>query len=240
MSLPHSPAGRWSFSKALWVFLNWLVHQRYLRQSPLKQLNIPQPRPKRVAFAFEQARTVLAVAVVEFPELIPLLGVEWFAAVRPETAQKLDYADFIRNEKAIRLREGKHAQGDVEFVEGFHEVAWEWIPNRKSGPIAPMGFKAKLEALHHRLGFTKGNPWPQDVARRTALSHLISLTGSLERGARVALHSSPSTTLRFFRRRFPKTQAAAYYRLTPSAPRAFYKKSRPSLPRLIHSLSMGQ
>jgi integrase len=210
-----SPKGLQSFSRGLGVFLNFCVRKRYLTHNPLKDVNIPDPTPKRHVFTVAETEALLRKAEAEFPELIPVLAVEWFAGVRPHTAVLLDYADFDRKEGVITIRVGKFTAGDTEFVERIPDALWKWLPKLKTGPIAPRRVRLRLRAFHVACGYSKKNPWPKDVARHTFASHFAAQSGSLDAVAFAMNHRGPSTTLRYYRKRVPQAQGNAYFALRP-------------------------
>ena len=82
---------------------------------------------------------------------------------------------------------GKFAQGEVKYVERIPETLWAWLPEKKSGPIAPKWVKHWLTEFHKDLGY-RGNEWPCDVARHSLASHYAALSGSVET---MAADSSP-------------------------------------------------
>ncbi|MCW5548617.1 MAG: hypothetical protein KIT44_06595 [Opitutaceae bacterium] len=212
-----SPKGLHSFSKALGVFLNWCVAKKYLAESPLSQIYIPEPAPKRVIFEVDEVARLFRVATKDFPDLLPLLALEWFAGIRPETAELLEYRLIHRSDRVIRLEVGKFSQGSAEFVENIPDTVWHWLPKRLSGRVAPPNYKHRITALHQKLGYTSRNPWPQDVARRTFVSHFVALTGSLDSAAFAINHKRPATTLKYYRRRVSKESAKAYFAIRPNA-----------------------
>lgn len=213
---PLSPKGRHSAAKALGVFLNWAVRRKMLTENPLKELAIPEPPPKRTVFSVAEVRKLMRIAQKEFPDLVVLQAVMWFAGVRPETAERLDYSDFDRSEKVIRLRVGKFEQGEVEFVERIPDAVWRWLPKKNAGPIVQANYKHRLTAFHRRLGYSRAVPWPQDVARHTFASHFAAQSGSLDAVAFALNHKSNSTTLRFYRQRVRKQDGVSYFKLLPT------------------------
>lgn len=221
-----SPKGLHSFGKALGVFLNWCVKKKYLIESPLSEINIPEPPPKRSIFTTMELKALLDLAARNFPALVPLLSLQWFAGIRPETAERLDYGDIDRDQRLIRLRVGKFAQGDVQFVERIPDALWHWLPNRKAGPVAPPNCKHLVSRLHQQAGYG-GGKWPQDVARHTFVSHFASLNGSLEAVAYAINHKQSSTTLRYYRRRVSLAEAKAYFALRPN----------PKLSRILRTMN---
>lgn len=212
-----SARGLYTFSKAIGVFLNWCAAapRGYLKKSPLAELEIAEPAPKRVIFTVEQMRRVFIVATQEFPDMVPLLALEWFAGIRPETAEQVTYENIDRKAKLIRLEVGKFDQGDAEFVEKIPLTLWQWLPKDGEGRVAPLNIKHRITHLHKALGYEGKNTWPQDVARRTFISHFAALRGSVEKAAEVANHRSKSTTLKHYRRRVPKKEGVAYFETTP-------------------------
>ncbi len=210
-----SPKGLHSYCKALGVFLNWASAKKYLAANPLADIPVPEPPPKRTVFSVKQTRHVFDVAQKKFPELVPLLAVMWFAGVRPETAMHIEYSDIDRAEKAITLRRGKFEQGEVEFVEGIPETLWHWLPKKRTGKIAPTNCGHLLTALHHDLGYSRSNPWPQDVARHTFVSHFAALVRNMEAVAFAINHKRASTTLKYYRRRVPRQEGERYFAMRP-------------------------
>lgn len=216
-ALPLSPKGLHSFAGALGVFLNWCVAKKLMAASPLEEIEIPNPAGKRTIFTVAQTADLFDLAQRSWPDLVPLLAVEWFAGVRPATAEKLDYSDFDRREKVIQLRVGKFAQGETEFVERIPPTLWRWLPKTKAGPIAPKDYPDKLAALRRELGYNRKNPWPNDVARHTFASHFAALTGNMEAVSFALNHRGKSTTLRFYRKRVPRADGIAYFQLKKKA-----------------------
>jgi integrase len=212
---PLSPKGRHSAAKALGVFLNWAVKKRLLVENPLKDMEIPEPPAKRAVFTVAEVRNLMKIAQEEFPDLLVLQAVMWFAGVRPETAERLDFADFDRREKVIRLRVGKFNQGEVEFVERIPEAVWRWLPKTKAGAIIQANHKHRLTAFHRRLGYSEARPWPQDVARHTFASHFAAQSGSLDAVAFALNHKRNSTTLKFYRQRVRKQDGVSYFKILP-------------------------
>lgn len=208
-----SAKGLHSFGKAIGVFLNWLVFKKYLGESPLAEFEIPEPPPKRTIFTVKQVTRVFAIAQSEFPDLVPVLAVMFFAGVRPETAVLLNYESFDRKDKVIRLDVGKFEQGDTKFVERFPDLLWAWLPKGRKGPLAPINCDHRLKAFHARVvDALKLEEWPQDVARHTFASHFVALTGSLEALAFTINHSRPATSLKYYRKRLPERDGIAYFK----------------------------
>ena len=211
-----SPKGLQSFSRGLGVFLNFCVRKKFLVESPLKEVAIPDPTPKRTVFTVSQTAELFALAQKAHPSLVPLLAVEWFAGVRPHTAVLLDYADFDRTEKVIRLSVGKFSSSETEFVERFPDCLWHWLPDTKSGLIAPARCRLKMRAFRAALGYGEDIPWPKDVARHTFASHFAAECGSMDKVAFALNHRGPSTTLKYYRRRVSQADGIAYFALRPS------------------------
>jgi site-specific recombinase XerD len=209
-----SPKGLHSYSKAIGVFVNWCIAKKYLVESPLADIAIPEPPPKRSMFTVKQVKSLFELATQQYPELLPVLALEWFAGIRPETAELLEYNDIDREQKLIRLKIGKFAQGEAEFVERIPPTVWRWLPRRETGRVAPPNCKHLMTSLHRIAGFN-GN-WPQDVARHTFVSHFASLGGSLEAVAYAVNHKQASTTLKYYRRRVSLGEAKAYFALKPA------------------------
>ena len=210
-----SPKGLHSFCLGLGVFLNWCVKKQFLSQSPLKDVAIPDPKPKRPVFTVAQVAELFTVAQIDHASLVPLLAVEWFAGIRPHTAVLLDYADFDRKEKVIQIREGKFAAGETEFVERIPDCLWRWLPKTKAGPIAPPRVRLKMRAFRAALGYGDDVAWPVDVARHTFASHFAAECGSLERVAFAMNHRGPSTTLKYYRKRVAQADGVAFFALRP-------------------------
>ena len=210
-----SPKGLHSFCLGLGVFLNWCVRKQFLAQSPLKDVAIPDPKPKRPVFTVAQVTELFAIAQRDFPELVPLLAVEWFAGVRPHTAVLLDYSDFDRTEKVIQLREGKFTAGETEFVERIPECLWHWLPETKAGPLAPTRVRLKLRKFRAAVGYGDDIRWPVDVARHTFASHFAAFSGSLDQVAFAMNHHGPSTTLKYYRKRVTQAEGVAFFALRP-------------------------
>lgn len=222
-----SPKGLHSFSKAIGVFLNWCSADArgYLKKSPLSDVEIPEPSTKRITFNVDQMRRVFVAATRSYPQLVPLLALEWFAGIRPETAEHVTYENIDRRAKIIRLEVGKFDQGEVEFVERIPKALWEWIPKGGVGRVAPANCKHLITSFHKALGYGNGNPWPNDVARRTFISHFAALRGSVEKAAEAANHRGKSTTLKYYRRRVSKSDGVEYFETTPALIAKELKKS---------------
>lgn len=209
------PKGLHSFTKGLAVFLNWAVKKRYLAANPLKEMDVPEPPPKRVVFALAEVKRLLSLAQKNYPQLVPALALQWFAGIRPETSVLIDYADINRKKKYIRLRVGKFSQGEEEFVEKIPDAIWLWLPKQAAGQIAPANYDHTVTAFHKELGYTSGNPWPQDVARHTFASNFAAITGSIEAVAAALNHKSRITTLKYYHRRVEKADAIKYFSQRP-------------------------
>ena len=210
-----SPKGLHTFACGLGVFLNFCVRKKFLVENPLDEIEIPDPPAKRTIWKLEKVEEMFRKAESDFPDLVPLLAVEWFAGVRPHTAELLDYSDFDRKEKVIQLRVGKFAQGDTQFVERFPDTLWHWLPRKRKGAIAPPRVRLRMREFRRAMGYSRSHPWPKDVARHTFVSHFAALTGSLDRVAFTVNHHGPSTTLRWYRKRVPRPRGRRYFALRP-------------------------
>ena len=111
---------------------------------------------------------------------------------------------------------GKFAQGEVKYVERIPETLWAWLPEKKSGPIAPKWVKHWLTEFHKDLGY-RGNEWPCDVARHSLASHYAALSGSVETVAAAINHKDSSTTLKYCLRRVSPDAGKAYFQILPKA-----------------------
>ena len=176
-SLSVGPQTRMNHARNLRFFFRWCVDEDLMLKDPVPE----QEGVNRIPtfFSNDQTAELFTCAREYFPALLPMLGVQWFAGLRPGASHHLQWEeiDFESRKILINPRGNKLRQPDI--IEDLPLTVFGFLtPLRQaSGPIAPAGHVDQNKALHHRLGYGLANDmkrWPEDVARHTFGSNLYS------------------------------------------------------------------
>lgn len=199
------------------MFFSWLVKKDHLGRSPIREK--PRSPPRRIAvFDAATVEALLRKAVKDYPGLVPILALQWFAGMRPTATHGLrwEHIDFGRRRVVIPAELSKSTE--PEFVDGLPDAVWEWLePYRKTAGRITNGYhRVHYQALKRDCGIKR---WPIDVARHTFASHLYGLTGSIETVARALLHHTTRITLKHYvAKGISQAAGGAYFSIRPLQP----------------------
>lgn len=210
-----SPVGLRSHLCTLATFLNWCASRKQLAPGITKDI-LPRHRPESMPSIIGHIRLKEMLALV--PEhLRPVIALQWFAGVRPDTSYRIRYEDLHREGGMIEIPPGSGKAIRREFIEHIPPTVWAWIPEGRTGRIAPAVAARKVSRMKKLWGFgTKANRCPHDVARHSFASHMAAFTKSIAETSRALTHTSEATTKRYYLNRVSHEDAVAYFALTPS------------------------
>ncbi len=221
-SLEVAPQTRLNHARALSFFFRWCVAEGYARDNP-----VPAQRGvDRIPSVFTNAQVDALFDRVhrDFPELLAMLGVQWFAGLRPGASHHLRWEDIDFNRARIMIQPHGNKLRQPDIVRDLPPTVFGLLASvrQPSGPIPPPNHIRRVRELHEALGYGgAGRPrWPEDVARHTFASNLYAHYELDSRRVEAVLLHSSSAMLRkhYLLKNIPAEDAAAYFaRYVPSA-----------------------
>lgn len=200
-SLKVGPQTRVNHARVLSFFFSWCVSEELLIRNPVPEQEGVDRIP--TVFSNDQVLALFHRAITVYPELVPMLAVQWFAGLRPGASHHLqwEHIDFPRCRIHIHPMGNKLKQPDV--VQDIPPTVFAVLaPFRQArGSISHSNHVKLTKALHHDLGYHgKGKDrWPEDVARHTFASNLLPLFNiDLKRLDAVLLHTTSEMTKKHY------------------------------------------
>lgn len=222
-------------------FFTWAIKEQYCRESPIdripsRKLDALEPE----IFALDEVKAILTAAqTVQNGALLPFVVLGFFAGMRPEEIQKLQWADIDLKEKHITVT-GRIAKTRRRRIIELHANVVEWLKLCKGTPIYPENFRGifnelKMEAgyqpdkwkLHslkkkreEQLGIKieeeelEFSPWIRDGIRHTAVSHHLAEGGDENKTATWA-GNSPRVIHASYKGLIRKSESERFWALSP-------------------------
>lgn len=209
--IPGEPQTRINHARVLRFFFNWAIAENLADKNPVPTQEGVDRIP--TTFSNAQVAALFEAAWRDVPELVPVLGLQWFAGLRPGASHLLQWQDidFDRRRILIQPHANKLRQPDV--VQDLPLTVFGLLlPFRGSGRICPANYRKMGNALHRAVGFTEGD-WPEDVARHTFASNLFSLYEQDSRRVEAVMLHASSAMLRkhYLLKNVPRESAEAYF-----------------------------
>lgn len=185
-----------------------------VRDNPVKITDRVHRTPP--TFEPDEVERIFAVAKSDFPELVPMLALQWFAGIRPTATHTMQWSDINLDHKTIVIRPDINKLREPDLVEGLTKEFWAWASRQadKRGRIAHPNHKKLTQALHRKLGYGAGKGmrrWPEDVARHSCASHLFPIVKSIDAVAKTLCHRGARVTLKHYVVKNVREYTAARY-----------------------------
>lgn len=214
-SLGVGPQTRLNHARVLSFFFGWCVAEELLFRNPVPSQTGVDRIP--TVFANDQVLRLFEVAFARYPELVPMLALQWYAGLRPGATHHLhwEHIDFPRRRIMIHPVGNKLRQPDV--VQDVPATVFALLAplRRPHGAVCHPNHIKLTKALHHALGYHgRGDErWPEDVARHTFASNLLPLFNlDLRRLDAVLLHTTSEMTKKHYvLKNVLRESAEAYY-----------------------------
>lgn len=151
------------------VFFNWAVRQRYCKENPCERMEAIRIPLSSVEILSPEKILQLLKAAMEYHNgvMLPIVGIQLFAGLRPSEAQALHVKDVTNSN--IRVTEGKMGnitRRSVQIPDVLKRIFKEY-------PFVglPKGYRYKLDRLKKA---TNVDNWVQDVLRHTSISYQMA------------------------------------------------------------------
>lgn len=202
----HSRATRLN---RLSTLFSWAVRAGHLDANPCARIErvTPEHRPPLILTP-EQAHQALAWTEAHWPRYLAWLALTLLAGVRPEEAEKTEWAAIAPEHVVIAAQTSK-----VRWrrVVPLMPLATHWLAKARLAkaelPLVPVSLKRFRRRLRDELKLAK---WPADLLRHTAASYLLAHHQDAGKVAQW-LGNSPGVLLRHYRELVTKEGAARFW-----------------------------
>ena len=205
------------------------VKRGFLRDNPVRKLELPRPNPARAhILTVKQVRALMAHCP---PSVIPAVAVQLFGGLRRAEAERLDWHDVDFDSGTVKATQHKGAGGRRErarFVPMLPALrAWLEPFRQHAGPVFPTAVtgprRGEVSPQLYRVGFAKAREaagiraWDENTLRHTFGSYRLAAIHDLER-VRVEMgHSTTRTTTEYYVNAVRAADAAAFWNVIPDA-----------------------
>jgi integrase len=161
-------------------------------------------------FTVAEARTALEFVRATTPRLLPWFVLGLFAGIRPEEADRLDWAAVDLERGLVRV-DAAASKVRQRRVVPLAPAAVAWLKLGGDLPLPLTSRRRYVRRLRDRLGWAA---WPQDVLRHTAASFLLA---EHQDAAKVALWlgNSPKILLTHYHEMVSDAEKVAFWGLKP-------------------------
>ena len=171
-------------------------------------------------FSVEEVAVILYVADIHPElELVPYLSCGLYGSARVSEAFRLDWQDFILEERALVLEAAATKVNQERVSEDLPPVLIDWIRpyHQEKGPISPSESTVEWRRAHYLVPeIQKILPdfnWKRNALRKTSISATYAVTGDVK--ATATKHgTSPDIIFKNYRAVMRKAEAARYFELT--------------------------
>lgn len=186
------------------------VRQGWIAASPMTRIQretVEAAAPQ--ILTLEQCRSVCRYVVSQDAGMGPWLGLCLFAGLRPDEARQVR-REAITDAGEV-IVEGVTSKVRQRRVVTLHPTALDWI--QLPHPLPCPNVRRRRRALAEGIGLY---PWPQDILRHTAATHLLTHYGSAEKTA-LELGNSSRILQRHYRGLATRADSEAFWGLTPQS-----------------------
>lgn len=171
----QSPVSRNQTMRYIKLMLNYAEHNEWATNTPAGKLKIPKTKYRRPEFfTVEDVQKLLGAFEKDKygPVMLPKLAIGFFAGIRHEELDRMDWSDIHWNTSEITVREEVSKIGIPRQVRMEPCLARWLIRFRKNN--GPVGVKMKQFCKHmHRVCKAAGVKWTRNVMRHSyATYHL--------------------------------------------------------------------
>lgn len=209
------PQTRINHARVLSFFFGWCETEGLITRNPVPDQEGVDRIP--AVFTNDQVDALFARAWDGYPELIPMLLVQWYAGLRPGATHHLNWEkiDFERGRILIQPHGNKLKQPDIVQDIPLTVFALLTPLRHAKGPLVPTNHVKLTQRLHHDLGYHgKGkHRWPEDVARHTFASNLLPFYDlDMKRVDAVLLHTTSAMLKKhYLLKNIPREVAEIYF-----------------------------
>lgn len=199
------------------TFFRWAICQEIAQKNPVTKIVNPRDVDKaREFYPPDRVLVVLAFANKFYPDSVPYFAICFFAGIRPQTVERLDWdmLDFDKREIPIPARINKT---NYPYTAVMPPNLIEWLkPYRKaSGPIIPEPLKDFRNHAQRRVRERLPFPWIQDGARHTFVTYTYELEAVNVTLARMG-DKNPYTLFNHYKGHGNRADAERFFSLVPS------------------------
>ena len=206
-------ATRANVIRYLCVFFNFAMKRGYLVKSPMDQIEKPRLKYKVPEFlAVDQVEAILRTARVVDAGIVAKLALGFFAGIRPEELQRMDWQDISIENGLVTVRAEVAKCGIPRHV-AISDNLKKWLAGCMAEQFKVNSFDERRKAVCAAAGVTY---WPHDAMRHTfATMHLAAFENADKTAHELGHTQGVKLLFRHYRGLTTKTEAARYWGIEP-------------------------
>lgn len=208
---PLSPGTRNTFRRDLRTLFSFCEKRGYCSSNEAKKTERAREVDKPASIlTVAQAGALLSACD---DDTLPVVAISLFAGLRAAEVEKLDWSEIDLAGKHIEVTAAKSKTARRRLVPIQRNLAaWLRPLARKSGPVAPVGLRKRLDAAKERAGFVA---WPQNAMRHSYGSYRLA---DCQDAPRVALEMGNSAPMVFahYRELVRPKDAGKFWKIRPA------------------------
>lgn len=169
-----------------------------------------------VTFKPDVVRNLFSIAEADYPEIVPVFTLLFFAGLRPDEVQRMTWENIDFHGRSIRVDASMSKTRDPRNVK-LQDAAAAWLAKyrKRKGLVSPS--KSVTRRLRESVMSKAGlDSWPNDVARHTyATAHYMRHGDSAATCKELGHFGSQSTFRRHYKGLYSEYEADAFWRILP-------------------------